>query len=181
MLSKLVKEKIQQRFGQEIRYPKDCEPLAQHISQVCKTRVSASTLLRLYGFVKGIREPRLYTLDILAEYLGHKGWQELMASFEKQSEAPVKILEQLKPQQIKKGQTVELKYQPGKVIELKKIENVFTVVSTNEKRLQLNDEVKFNLLELHHPLTFVHLIREGKSLGRFQLAMVSGITSIRKI
>jgi hypothetical protein len=90
-------------------------------------------------------------------------------------------MERLKPEQIKRGETVELKYQPGKVIELKKIENIFAVVSSNEKRLQLNDEVKFNLLELHYPLTFTHLIREGKSLGKFQLAMVSGITSIRKI
>jgi len=181
MLSKLVRDKIHLRFGHEIRYPKDCEPLAQHISQACKTRLSASTLRRLYGFVKGIREPRLYTLDIIAEYLGYKGWEQLMASFEKGSETPVKILERLKPEQIKKGETVELKYQPGKLIHLKKTENVIVVVSSNEKRLQLNDEVKFTLLELHYPLTFIHLIREGKSLGKFQLAMVSGVTSIRKL
>lgn len=104
-----------------------------------------------------------------------------MDSFEKQNEAPARIIERLKPEQVKKGETVELKYQPAKFIELKKTENVFVVVSTNERRLRLNDEVKFTLLELHYPLTFVHLIREGKSLGKFQLAMVSGITSIRKI
>ena len=181
MLSKLVKDKIHHRFGQEIRYPKDCEPLAQSISEVCKTRISASTLRRLYGFVKGIREPRLYTLDIVAEYLGYKGWDQLIATFQKDREITVKILERLKPEQIRKGETVELKYQPGKAIELKKVENVFVVVSTNDKRLQLNDEVKFTLLELHYPLIFSHLIRDDKSLGKVQLAMVSGVTSIRKL
>ena len=83
MLSKIIKEKIHHRFGNEVRYPKDCEALAQHISNQCKTRISGSTLRRLYGFVKGIREPRLYTLDIIAEYLGYKSWEQLLGSFEK--------------------------------------------------------------------------------------------------
>ena len=180
MLSKLIKDKIQQRFGQEIRYSKDCETLAVHISQTCKTQVSGSTVRRLYGFVKGIREPRQYTLDIIAEYLGHKGWPQLLSSFEKGEEVSEKILERLKAQQIKTGQTIQLTYEPRKEIEIKKTGTVFLVVSSNEKKLLLNDEVKFALLELHYPLTFTHVIRQGASIGRLQLATVSGITSIRK-
>lgn len=180
MLSKLIKEKIHQRFGHEIRYPKDCEVLAEHISQTCKTRLSGSTLLRLFGFVKGNRVPRLYTLDIIAEYLGYKGWEQLLSSFDRDEETSEKILERIKPQQIKAGQTIQLTYEPRKVIEIKKTRTVFQVVSSNEKRLSLNDEVKFKLLELHYPLTLTHVIRQGNSIGRMQLATVSGITAIKK-
>ena len=181
MLSKLVKDKIHQRFGQVIRYPKDCEPLALHISQACKTRISGSTLRRLYGFVKGIREPRLYTLDIIAEYLGHQGWDQLISSFDKDKEVTEKSLERLKPEQIKAGHTIRITYEPGKVIEIRKIGTALQVVSSNEKKLMPNDEVKFKLLELHYPLTFTHVFRQGISIGRLQLAMVSGVTSIKRV
>lgn len=163
-----------------MRYPKDCEALAQHISHHCKTRISGSTLRRLYGFVKGIREPRAYTLDIIAEYLGYKSWELLLRSFEKEEKRSEKIIERLSPQQVKAGQVVEVCYEPKKVIELKKQGNVFTVVSSNEKKLHLNDEVKFTLLELHYPLTFTYVMRQGNSIGRLQVATVSGVTSIRK-
>ena len=180
MLSKLIKEKIHHRFGQEIRYSKDCDTLASHISQSCKARVSGSTVRRLYGFVKGIREQRQYTLDIISEYLGHKNWDELLISFEKTETVSEKILERLTPLQIKSGQTVQINYEPRKQIEVKKHGKIFQVVSTNEKKLLLNDEVKFQLLELHYPLTFTHVIRQGNSIGRLQLATVSGIVSIRR-
>lgn len=180
MLSKIIKEKIHHRFGNEVRYPKDCEALAQHISQHCKTRISGSTLRRLYGFVKGIREPRLYTLDIIAEYVGYKSWEHLLNSFETEETHREKVIERLSPQQIKSAQVVTISYEPKKVVELKRQDNIFIVVSSNEKKLHLNDEVKFALLELHYPLTFTYVIRQGNSLGRLQVAQVSGIMSIKK-
>lgn len=181
MLSKLIKQKIEERFGKEVRYPKDCEPLANHISQACKTRVSASTLRRLYGFVKGIREPRLHTLDIVAEYLGHKGWEQLVSSFDRSEDEPEKLIDKLRPEQIKNGQAIQVAYEPTKVIEIRKVGGQLQVVSSNEKRVLVNDEVRFRLLELHYPLTFSHHFREGGSLGKLQLATVSGITSIKRI
>ena len=182
MLSKVIKEKLNQRFsqGQGVRYPKDCDSLASHISQACKTQISGSTLRRLFGFVKGVHEPRQYTLDILAEYLGYKSWQLLLNSFEKEEMRGEKIIERLSSQQVKTAQVLMIKYEPKKVVELKKRGNGFHVVSSNEKKLLLNDEVKFTLLELHYPLTFTHVIRQGSSIGRLQVTTVSGIICIEK-
>lgn len=179
MLSKLIKQKIQERFGREIRYPKDCELLATHITQACKTQVSASTVKRLYGFVKGIREPRLHTLDIVAEYVGHKTWTQLLTSMDKTGEPPTIKIERLKPEQVKRGQTVQLVYEPGKQVEIKRTGGIYKIVVSNDRRLQLNDEVEFRLIELHYPLILT-VTREGRSLGKVQVAMVSGITEIRK-
>lgn len=179
MLSKLIKEKIHERWGKEVLYPKDCENLAHHISVSCKTPISASTLLRLYGFVRA-REPREYTKNIISQYLGYKNWQLLLKALDKGTEQPEKIIERLSSKQINSGQIVQIAYEPQKVIEIKKTGVSFLVVSSNDKRLLLNDEVKFQSMELHYPLTFTHVIRLGNSLGRVQLATVSGITSIKK-
>jgi len=180
MLSKIIKERIAERFGREIHYPKDCHALAEHISQTCKTKISPSTLQRLFGFVKGIREPRLYTLDIAARYLGMRNWNHLLSTLDKTGEETIKIIEKLKPQQVKNGETIHVIYEPAKQVSIKRKGSAFTVVETNDKKLQLNDEVEFSLIELHYPLTFQQVIRGDKNIGRVQVATVSGVTEIKK-
>ena len=181
MLSKLIKQKIRERYGHDVRYPRDCEPLANHIREVCQAKISASTIRRLMGFVDGMNEPRLYTLDLIAEYLGHKGWEELLASLEPDASEPEPVIGRLKPEQIKNGQTIQLTYEPGRVVEVRKVGGQLKVVTSNEKRVLVNDEVRFRRLQLHYPLTFTHHLRQGNSLGKLQLATVSGITSIKRV
>ena len=180
MLSKLIKDKIHEKFGQPVRYPKDCNALADHISTMCKTKISGSTLKRLYGFVRGTQEPRLYTLDIISEYLGFKGWEHLLQSLDKSNSGESMGLEKLKPEQVRKGQNVFLGYEPGKKIEVQKQGSNFVILSSNDRKLLMGDVVTFGIIELHHPLTFTGISRKGESLGKVQVATVSGITSIRK-
>ena len=181
MLSKIIKDRIAERFAvREILYPKDCHALAEHISQTCKTTISASTVQRLFGFVKGIREPRLYTLDIVARYLGMKNWKHLLSSLDKTGYDNIRIIEKLKPQQVKNSETIHVSYEPAKQVSIKRMGPTLRVVETNDKKLQLNDEVEFGLIELHYPLTFLQLIRGDKNIGRVQIATVSGVTAIRK-
>ena len=179
MLSKIIKERIAERFGREIHYPKDCHALAEHISQTCKTPISASTLQRLFGFVKGIREPRLYTLDIAARYLGMRNWKHLLSTLDS-DQVTEKAIEKLSASQVKKRQRVQIAYEPGKQIEVERIGTGFVVLSSNDKKLQLNDEVDFRVVELHYPLTFTSFTRDGISIGRVQVATVSGVTAIKK-
>jgi hypothetical protein len=40
--------------------------------------VSASTLKRLYGFVKGVEQPRQFTLDLIAQYIDFPDWDALI-------------------------------------------------------------------------------------------------------
>ena len=180
MLSPIIKRRIEDKFG-KVRYPKDCDRLAEHITEVCSATLSASTLRRLMGFVNGMNEPRLYTLDVIAEYIGYKGWDELLASFEPAGGEPEPVIEKLEPEQIKNAQVIQLTYEPGRVVEVTKVGGRLQVVSSNEKRLQLNDEARFRLIVLHYPLTFTHHFRGGNSLGKLQLATVSGITSIKRV
>ena len=182
MLSKLIKEKIHEKLGQAIRYPKDCHALAEHIETVCKTKISPSTIKRLYGFVKGAsQEPRLYTLDLIGEYLGYKGWDQLIDSIHVSVPSGSKEIEKIKQGQVRKGQSVILCYEPGKKIELRKSGDSFLVISSNDRKLHLNDEVHFHELEVHYPLSLTSVTRKGEGMGKMQLATVSGITSIRKI
>jgi hypothetical protein len=82
-IGKKVAEKIEARFGKPIRYSKDCEALSKSIEKNCKERISVTTLKRLFGFAKSIEKPRLFTLDVLATYIGYKDWSSLLADLQK--------------------------------------------------------------------------------------------------
>ncbi len=76
---------IEGRFGKKIAYSKDCEALAYSIEKVCVERISPTTLKRLFGFAKSIDQPRTYTLDLLANYVGFIDWSTLLAKVEQAS------------------------------------------------------------------------------------------------
>ena len=180
MLSKLIRQKIEEKFGHPLRYSKQCDALATHIQEVCKLTISPSTLRRLLGFVRNKAQPRDYSLDILAAYVGHKSWTHLLAALDGNREAPEKAIEKLSASQVKKAQVIQITYEPGKQVEIEKTGPSFKVLSTNDKKIQLNDVLDFRLIELHYPLTFTSVTRDGKKIGRVQVATVSGVTGIQK-
>jgi hypothetical protein len=81
MLPNSIKVLIENRFGKKISYSKDCEALSYSIKKVCQ-KISPTTLKRLFGFAKSIDQPRTYTLDLLANYIGFIDWGTLLAKME---------------------------------------------------------------------------------------------------
>lgn len=75
MLHPIVKGLIEEKIGKKIRYPADCEFIVVEIEKITKQRISTNTIKRLLGFIQGVRTPRLYTLDIIAKYLGFNHWE----------------------------------------------------------------------------------------------------------
>ena len=80
MLDDSIKNKIEEKFGQPIRYSKDFEILASHISSVVGANISASTIKRLFGFVKSESKPTKYTLDIISRYISIESVEEIEIS-----------------------------------------------------------------------------------------------------
>jgi len=77
LLPEELKHQIEEKYGHPIRYPKDCEALAAHISRITDGTISASTLKRLFGFNHSSSQSNLYTLDLIARYIGYANWDDL--------------------------------------------------------------------------------------------------------
>jgi hypothetical protein len=82
-INNTLRKKIEARFGKSIRYSKDCEALSLSIEHACKERISATTLKRLFGFAKSTEKPRMFTLDVLAAYVGYPDWSSFLSDAEK--------------------------------------------------------------------------------------------------
>ena len=182
MLSKITCKEIEQRFGKEIRYPTDCEALAGHISMETKQRVSASTLKRMFGFVKGTKEPRLYTLDVIAQYLGHENWDIYIDKFSKIDNSEFANLEQIDVTRLCKNDKIEFTYEPNrKVVIQYKGDFNFEVTESLNSKLQKADKLKILHIVRHYPLIINSIIRKGQNMGQFKAGKISGITNINII
>lgn len=60
---------IEQKYGKTLGTTTDFEEFSVHLSHDTGQNVSASTLKRLWGYVNDSHKPRMFTLDILAQYL----------------------------------------------------------------------------------------------------------------
>ena len=75
MVPEIILENIQLKFNQRIRYPKDCENLSREINKTSSSKISATTISRIFNLRDDGSKPTLRTLDVIAEYIGFESWQ----------------------------------------------------------------------------------------------------------
>lgn len=182
MLTREIIARIEQKFGGTIRYPKDCESLSIAIKQACKKHISPSTLKRLWGFVKKVEQPRRYTLDVLANYIGFKDWETCLNYSRSQDNSSFFTVDGIETKKLNKGNRIEFTYEPGRhvVLEYKGSEK-FKVISSKSSKLQTGDIIQFSYMALNHPLIASEVLRNKQSLGKFTAGKINGVSSIKII
>lgn len=89
-----IKSEILKKFGEDLVYTKDCKFLADTICEETGSRISTTTIRRLFGFLKSKTIPAKYTLNILADYVDYKDWEHFCNYWESQ---PNETLEPKEP------------------------------------------------------------------------------------
>lgn len=182
MLSEIIKKKIEDKSGIKIRYGRDCVTLSEKIFSDCNLKLSASTLRRLFGFVKGTSEVRAHTLDVLSNYLGFTSWEDLIQPLDMNSDTISDNITELKTANLKKGEKYQYSYKPDAEVVIEYIgKSHFKVISAKRSQLKTNDVFKVGVLNLHHPLFIIEVERDCSPLGKIIEAKVSGITMIKKL
>jgi len=166
----------------KVRYSRDCDILSDKIYSVSHCKLSASTLRRLFGFIKGTKEARAHTLDVISNYLGYSTWDDLIETLDNSGNSSIKIITELKSSKLKVGDKYQYLCKPDVEVTLEYIgKSRFQVLAAKNSQLQQNDIFIASVLSLHRPLFILEVERNGKPLGKVIEAKVSGITVIRKL
>ncbi len=80
----LLREEVEKKAGRKMMTPKDFDFLSESIFEEIHTRISPSTLKRIWGYLQNDNTPRSTSLNILANYVGYDDWDSFMASAEKE-------------------------------------------------------------------------------------------------
>ena len=158
-------EAVEQKSGKRMQTPLDFEWLEEKIENKVKEQVSASTLMRLWGYRQGVAT-RQSTLDILARYLGYADyvmfcqWSPAKAD-EPQSDEVVS--RHLQTSDLQVGQQVELTWYPDRrcVIELRP-DGQYEVLEAKNTKLSVGDTFRCDIFIEGEPLYLSQLIHEGR-------------------
>lgn len=179
MLPEFIKQRVEMRFSKEIRYPKDCDALAASINKHCGEKISATTLMRLFGLMKSNTKPRLYTLDLIAQYCGFENWDAAIDKDQLIDYSDFELVEKITIGNLKKHQVICIKYTPDRVLRLEYLgEMNFLVKESHKSKLLANDIVKILKIESLFPLVCEDVLRDGRSLGKFIGGKGGGIQHI---
>lgn len=188
VLSIITRHHIEEKLGKEIRYPSDYEQLAYDIERTTRQRISTNTIKRLLGAIESVREPRLYTLDVIAQYLGYSNWDVYIVSLSKEGNSQFgnvdtssdSIPRELSAENLKKGNRIEFQYYPDRKIALEYLgNNEFRVIGSANSKLLLNDVVEVSNFYLNYPLIINRVMRDGQNIGRFTAGKISGLTYLQ--
>jgi hypothetical protein len=179
MIPEFLKSRIEMRFGKSIRYSKDCEALAASISKHCGEKISATTLMRIFGLMKSSTKPRLYTLDLIAQYSGFENWDAAINDNLLSDNSYFDTIDKIVVNSLKKNQIIHIRYAPDRILTLEYQGDMnFLVREAQNSKLHPGDLVQILRIECLFPLVCEHVIREGKDLGKFIGGKEGGIQNI---
>jgi hypothetical protein len=184
MLSGVIRKRIEDKFGQTIRYSKDCDSLSDAIYAKCKARVSPSTLKRLFGFIKGSQDyqPRVFTLDAISSYLDFHSWDDLLSDILDDKPKKEQRIELIECTGLKRGAKFHVRFGPVSFIDIEHVgKSRFRLIGHERSGLVQGDILEITKVELNVPLLIQHIKRNELTLTGTILGKVSGVTEIRKI
>jgi hypothetical protein len=182
MLSPVTIQQIVAKFGKPIRYPLDCVALSVIIENETGERISSNTLKRLLGFIDELREPRLYTLDTIAKYLGFENWDVYLMSLNKSGNSEFGKLKEIKVSELQVSDKIEFQYSPDRMVIIEYIgESWFEVVKAVNSKLIIGDKIETKQFFTNYPLYITDVIRNGNHMGSFIAGKISGITMLNKL
>lgn len=180
MLNDQIRQLIVRKFDSPLQYPQQCEALALAIQDVTGKTIGTTTLKRMLGFVKGGENPRLSSLDIIAQYVGYPDYNMMVKDLDGcDGISGFSPVESIDSADLEIGETVRVVYQPNRVIVLVFMgNNMYVVKESHGSKLMKGDRVMIAGFYVGFELLVSDVERDGRHLGPYQAARKGGLTSV---
>ena len=162
---KVLCDAVEQKFGKKMQTPLDFECLEEKIAIKTKERVSASTLMRIWGYRQGV-STRQTTLDVLAHFLDYADYITFCQWAPENNDEPQSdevMACHLRTADMTAGQQVELSWYPDRrcLVQLRK-DGLYEVLEAENTKLSVGDTFRCDIFIESEPLYLNHLIHEGR-------------------
>lgn len=156
---------VEQKAGKALRTPSDFEWLEEKIEAQVKEHISASTLMRVWGYRQGV-STRRSTLDVLARFLGYADYVMFCNWSPAESDEPQSdevLSHHLLTENLEAEQKVELTWQPNRrcVVQLRQ-DGLFEVKEAENTKLSVGDTFKCDIFIEGEPLYLSNLVHEDR-------------------
>lgn len=170
---------VEQKYGRVLGTSTDFEEFSFFLSKEMNVGISASTLKRLYGYVNDSHKPRVFTLDILSQYLGHKNFSDFVLWLKTSTKYNSSFFNagQITSNEIKVGTQLAIGWSPNRLIKLSYLgDSLYEVTYAENSKLQVGDRFVTGCFIKGQPIFLPFIERNGKRTPPFVGGRNGGLT-----
>lgn len=175
---------VEGRFGRRPETSSQFISLSYAIETATGELLSASTLKRLWGYVSSTPAPRVTSLDILSQYVGHKSFRAFCEWLRAKTVETSAFFQTsyLIPEELTPGTLVELGWEPDRLVRVEYLGGQnFRVIESRNSKLQPGDVFEASSLMTGYPLCLSGVLRDGKLTSPFVGGKKGGLTIVRTV
>lgn len=179
-----LKSQVEQKYGRALSTTTDFEEFSLVLDKTMPRSISPSTLKRIWGYVNDSHKTRIYTLDILAQYVGHDNFDKFVAWLKTSTKYNSSFFNacQLTSNELHCGQVVEIGWSPNRMLVLEYLgDSTFEVKESFNSKLLPHDRFITGCFIMHQPLLLPYITRDGKDTLPFVAGRNGGLNIIRVI
>jgi len=176
-----LKSLVEQKFEKILSTTTDFEEFSYYLEKEVGTRVSASTLKRLYGYVSDEHKPRMVTLDALAKYIGHKNYMAFCQWLKTSTKYNSSFFKanQLVSSDLAEGAQIAIGWSPNRVLQLRYLGNsTYEIEASENSKLKQGDRFVTGCFIKEQPLFLPYIERGGERTASFVAGRNGGLTVI---
>lgn len=165
MKETILKQEVERTFGRQLTEARDFEQLSHLLLSHTRERLSPTTLKRFWGYLKNEEvQTRLHTLDVLARFVGYKGYEDFCAQAERLDEVQsgIRIEERVSTEGMRLGQRLVITWRPDRRIVIRHLGGSrFEIMEAQNTKLCVGDTFRCHLMIQHEPLYLDGLVHQG--------------------
>lgn len=158
----LLRRATEKRFGHGVNTPSEFKRLEYEIERMTARSVSASTLMRMWGYITSDVKPNSTTLDVLAEYVGYQDFASFCQGGENDGSKVVTSEHLNIDIDLKPRDHVLLQWQPGRECLVRYLgKGQFVVERSERTKITPGDTFTCHLMVQGHPLYLDNLVHKS--------------------
>ena len=136
---------------------------------------------RFWGYLKNEKvQTRPHTLDVLARFVGYKGYEDFCAQTERLDEVQsgIKTEEKITTEGLRRGQRLIITWRPDRKIVVRLLGNSqFEIIEAENTKLSVGDTFRCHLMIQHEPLYLDEVVHQGQPAMVYVAGQKDGVVS----
>ena len=162
----LLKQEVERTIGHQLTEARDFEQLSHLLLSHTRERLSPTTLKRFWGYLKNEKvQTRSHTLDVLAQFVGYKNYEDFCGKTERLDEVQsgIKTEARITSEELRRGQRLTITWRPNRRIMIRhQGEGRFEIVEAENTKLSVGDSFRCHLMMQHEPLYLDEVMHQGQ-------------------
>ena len=176
-----LKTLVEKKYRRRLSTTTDFEEFSLVLDNTLSQSISASTLKRIWGYVNDSHKTRKYTLDILANYVGHDSYDAYTAWLKTSTRYNSSFFNacQILSSELDQGQFIEIGWRPNRILKLRYLgSSRYEVTESKNSKILPGDRFVTGCFIKGQPLILPFIERNGEKTPPFVAGRNSGLNML---